>query len=237
MVSGAFIDVRRFADYNGVFGVVLPYSYFSDGTIDWQKEKEILFTAKGGAQDYLVVGDNTATTGGVNPFLLAAQPTSIPMTSWPADFFLDVGTGTPLTTQDGSLETFKLGIMTGRKPFYSGDGMQRWANVTWDTEPDFTLDATVVLSNYANYVNYFKPNMPLILSANLQGNMLGNIAGTTYYEQLQWTLPVKYDTFDPDKTKNPAEGILKLMASYDFANLGYAYKLAWTAQVPPNYTS
>ena len=223
--------------FNGVFGYMLPYSHFSDGTFDWQKEKEILFTGKGLAQDYCIVGDNTSTTGGVNPFAVLAQPTSIPVVSWPASFYIDVGTGTPFTTQDGSIETFKLQLITGRKPFYSSDTLQRWSNVTWDSEPDFALDATHVLQNYANYVNYFKPNSPLILGVTFQGNMLGNIGGTTYYEQWQWTLPAKVDTYKPDMTHNPVDGILKLMASYDFSNLGYGYKLAVTAQQPPTYTS
>ena len=222
--------------YNGVFGVLLPGTVLSEGTFDWQKEKEILFTGKGEAQDFLVVGDPTSTSVGTNPFSALAQPNTIPVVSWPATFFIDSDLGgVPLTTQDGSLETFKAMITTGRKWVFVGDGMQRANFVTYATEHDFSADATIVLQNYQNYINYFKPNVPLIFGASFQGNLLGSIGSTVYYETIQFTFPCKIDTFKPDFAKNPVEGVLKLMSSYDFANLGYAYKVAWTAQVPPTY--
>lgn len=231
-----------FEIYDGVFGYKLPYAFLTDGTFSWAKEKEIAFTSKGEAQDYLIIGDNTPTSfanylSGTNPFATLPQPISLPMVSWPASFYIDAGTGTPLTTQDGSLETFKLQIMTGRKPFYSGDTLQRWSNVTWDSEPDFALDAELVLQNYQNYVTYFKPNTALIFGASFQGSLLGSISSTTYYESWAWTLPAKIDTFKPDMSVNPVKGTLKLMSEYNFSNLGYAYKLAVTAQQPPTYTA
>src|SRR6266581_221604 len=223
--------------YNGVFGYMLPGTIISDGTFDWQKEKEILFTGKGEAQDFCIVGDPTATLGGSNPFATLAQPSQIPLVSWPATWYIDAGSGTPFTTQDGSMETFKLAIMTGRKWKFSGDGMQRASYVTWETQPDFTADATILLPNYQNYVNYFKPNLPMIFGAQFQGNLLGSNGSTVYYENIQWTLPVKIESFKADHSKNPTEGVLKLMAEYSTSYLGYAYKCAWTCQVPPTYTS
>src|SRR5258707_4436213 len=229
--------------FNGVMGVKLPGTILTDLTLDWQKEKEILLAAKGIAQDYLVVGDNAPTTpaaylSGVNPFATLAQPTALPYVSWPATFYIDAGLGgVPFTTQDGSLLTYKLAIMTGRKWVFAGDGMQRPAFVTWESEPDFTLDAEIVFANYANYVSYFHQAIPLILASTFQGNLLGSIASTTYFEQVQITLPVKIDTWKIDQTKNPVAGTLKLMAQYDQQNLGYGYKVAVTAQVPPTYTA
>lgn len=223
--------------YDGVIGVKLPYTFLTDGTFDWQKEKEISFTGKGEAQDFLVIGDPTSTAAGTNPFATLPQPIAMPMVSWPASFYIDLGTGTPFTTQDGSLLTFKAQINTGRKPFYSGDGFQRWSNVTVDSEPDVALDATLVFPNYANYVNYFKPNVAMIFGASFQGALLGSVSGTTYYEQIAWTFPAKIDTFKVDQSKSPVEGTLKIMSEYSFQNLGYAYKCAWTAQVPPTYVS
>lgn len=225
--------------FDGVMGKKLPYTFLSEGTFSWEKEKEIMFAGKGEAQDYLIVGDPNPTTypSGTNPFATLAQPTSLPMVSWPASFFIDLGTGTPFTTQDGSLRTFKVGIQNGRKPFYSGDTMQRWSNVTWEKEPDLSLDATVVFQSYANYVNFFKPNTAMILGASFQGNFLGSISGSTYYESIAWTLPAKIDTYKSDMSKSPVEGVLKLMPEYNFSSLGFAYRLAWTAQVPPTYPS
>lgn len=223
--------------YNGVFGYILPYTHFQDGTFTWAKEKEILFSGKGEAQDYCVVGDPTSTSGGTNPFASLSQPTSLPMVSWPASFYIDAGTGTPLTTQDGSLETFKLQLMTGRKPFYSGDTLQRWSNVTWDSEPDFALDTELVLPNYQNYTTYFKSNTAVILGAVFQGSLLGSISSSTYYESWSWTLPAKVDTWKNDMSANPVKGTLKLLSEYSQSNLGYAYKLAVICQQPPVYTT
>jgi len=233
-LSSACLEV-----YDGVMGVKLPYTFFSDGTFDWQKEKELLFTGKGGAQDYLIVGDNNPSSypSGTNPFASLSQPTALPIISWPASWYIDAGlAGTPFTTQDGSLLTFKVQIVTGRKPFWSGDGMQRWSNVTWDAPPDFAIDGTMVFQNYQNYVNYFKVNQPLIMAATFQGSLLGSISSTTYFEQIQWTFPVKFDTAKVDMAKNPVELAFKYMSEYN-TNLGYAYKVAWTCQIPPTYKS
>jgi hypothetical protein len=223
--------------YNGVFGYKLPYTFLSDGDFSWEKEKEISFTGKGEAQDYLIIGDPTSTSSGINPFASLAQPTSLPVVSWPSSFFIDTGSGTPFTTQDGSLESFKIAIATGRKSFYSGDGFQRWSNVTWDSEPDVALDATIILQNYANYINFFKPNQALILGATFTGNLLGTISGTTYYENWSWTTPARVDSWKNDSSKNPVEGTLKLLSEYNFSNLGYLYRLAVTCQQPPTYVA
>ncbi|MBA2285839.1 MAG: hypothetical protein H0W02_10170 [Ktedonobacteraceae bacterium] len=224
--------------YDGVEGVILPGTILTDLTLDWQKEKEILLQAKGLAQDFLVVGDPTNTSSiGSNPFPALAQPTTLPYVSWPASFYIDAASGTPATTQDGSMLTFKLAITTGRKWFYPGDGFQRPTFVTWDTEPDWTLDAEIVYQNYQNYINYFKPNVALILATTFQGNWLGTIAITNYYESVNITLPAKVDTFKVDQTTNPVKGKLKLISQYDPTNLNYAYKVTVTAQVPPTYTS
>lgn len=223
--------------YDGVEGVVLPGTILTDATWDWQKEKEIVLQTKGMAQDFLIVGDPTSTSVGTNPFASISQPTSLPYTSWPASFYIDAATGTPLTTQDGTLLTFKFGVQTGRKWMYAGDGQQRPSFVTWDAEPDWTLDAEIIYPNYQNYVNYFKPNTPLILGTTFQGTWLGNISNTNYYEQVQIILPAKVDTFKVDQTKNPVSGTLKLISQYDFSNLGYAYKVMVIAQQPPVYTA
>lgn len=131
---------------------------------------------------------------------------------------------------------FKFAITTGRKWMYAGDGFQRPTYVTWDSEPDWNVDATIIYQNYQNYINYFKPNTALILTAQFQGNWLGNISNTNYYETITFTLPAKVDSWKIDQAKNPVSGVLKLISQYDFTNLGYAYKIVVTAQQPPVYT-
>lgn len=224
--------------YDGVFGYTLPQTIFSSADFVWSKEKEILVSCKGEAQDYCIVGDNTSTTGGVNPFAVLSQPNFQPYVSWPASFFIDNDNGgTALTTQDGSLTEYKFSVMTGRKFYYSGDTLQRASNVTWDTEPDYTVDATLLVPNYANYVTYFKPNTPVILSAQFQGAFLGSLSNNTYFEQIQIITPAKIDAWKTNKSKNPVDATLKIMSCYDVSNLSYAYKVVWVAQNPPTYTS
>lgn len=224
--------------YDGVYGVVLPGVVLSDLGFEYSKEKQITLTSKGGAQDYLIVGDPNTTTFGTNPFTTLSQPSDNPYTSWPASFYIDNDNGgTALTTQDGSLLTYKFNYMTGRKWNYAGDSQQRPAYVTWDSAPDFTVDAEIIDIGYANYNTYFKPNVPMILGTTFQGAFLGNISNTSYFEQVQIITPVKVDTWKQDQTKNPVQGSLKLMASYDFANLGYGFKVIWICQQPPVFTS
>lgn len=228
--------------YNGVHGVVLPGTVLTDGTWDWQKAKEILFTSKGMCQDYLIVGDNSPTStanylSGTNPFATITQPTSLPMVSWPASMFIDTLPGTPGTTQDGTLLTMKFGITTGRKWMPAGDGQQRPAFVTWDAEPDFSIDATAIFTNYAYYNTYFKPNQKFALTAQFQGNLLGKDNSNTYYEQVQIIAPVKLDTYKADYSKNAVETAFKSLSEYDFVSLGYAFRVAVTSQTAPTYTN
>ncbi len=221
--------------YDGVQGVVLPGTILTDATFTWAKEKEILLATKGMAQDYCIVGDPTSTSVGSNPFATLSQPASLPVVSWPASFWIDAASATPPANQDGTMLDFKFAIMTGRKWIYAGDGQQRPSFVTWDAEPDWNGDITLVYPNYQNYVNYFKPNTPLIFTAQFQGNWLGNVGNTNYYENITITLPCKVDTFKVDQTKNPVSGVLKLISQYDSSNLGFAYKVAVQAQQPPVY--
>lgn len=228
--------------YNGVFGVVLPGTILTDGTWAWEKEKEIAFTGKGMCQDWLIVGDNSPTStanylSGTNPFPTIAQPTTLPMVSWPGSFYIDQIPGSsPFTTQDGTILTLKVGITTGRKWVFAGDGFQRATFVTWDSAPDFTVDGTAIVQNYQYINQLFKPNAKLVLGATFQGAFLGKDASNIYYENVQWTLPVKIDTDHVDYSKNPVEFAFKEISEYDF-RLGYAYKVAVTTQVPPTYTA
>lgn len=222
--------------YDGVEGVVLPGTILTDLTLDWQKEKEIALQTKGMAQDYLIVGDPTSTTVGTNPFATLAQPTSVPYVSWPASFYIDPGTGTAFTTQDGTMLTYKFNLTTGRKWIFNGDGLQRAGFVTWDDSPEYGIETEMVYNNYQLYVNYFRPNTALILASTFQGNLLGSYSSTTYYESVKITAPMVVDSYKVDQSKNPVTGNLKLMSQYDFSN-GYAFKIAVACQQPPTYTS
>lgn len=228
--------------FDGVMGIVLPGTVLTDGQWAWMKEKEIGFTGKGMCQDYCIVGDNSPTStanylSGVNPFGTIAQPTTLPIVSWPASFYLDAMPGTPLTTQDGSLTDFKVGITTGRKYYYTGDGFQRPSFITVESEPDFTVDATMIFQNYQYYEQYFKTNSKFALGTTFQGNLLGSASGTTYYENIQFILPVRIDSMKVDYSKNPVEATIKVISEYDFVSLGYAYRMSVTTQTPPTYVN
>jgi hypothetical protein len=223
--------------FDGVEGVVLPGTILTDFGLEWEKEKPIMLTSKGEAQDYLIVGDPASTTVGTNPFATLAQPTDMPMVSWPASHYIDLATGTPGTTQDGSLLSYKFNIATGRKWNPAGDGFQRPSFVLVDDAPEWTLDAEIIYQNYQLYVKHFKPNVALILHTAFQGNWLGSISSTTYWESVEITLPAKIDEFEIDQSSNPVKGKLKLMSEYSLGILNFAYKIAVTSQTPPTYES
>ena len=225
--------------FDGVQGVMVPYTFFTDGTLTWEKEKELLVSCKGEGQDFLIVGDPNPTTypSGTNPFATLSQPTTMPMVGWSSQYFIDALPGTPFTTQDGSIVIFKVVINTGLKAYFVGDGMQRWNNMTYGGEPSCDLEATLVYQNYQYYESYFKQNSKFVLGVTFQGTLLGSIGASTYFENIQFTFPARIDTLQIDKSKDPIEASLKIYNEYDFASLGYAFKMAMTAQIPPTYTS
>lgn len=218
--------------FDGVEGVVLPGVVLSDINLAWEKAKEITLATKGTAQDFCIVGDPGSIAAGVNPFAILAQPTSLPMVSWPGSFYLDPGTSAPMTTQDGTFLTYKFGITTGRKWEYAGDGQQRPAYVTWDGAPDYSVDAEIISINYSNYARFFKPNTTVLLVAAFQGNWLG----ANFYEGVTITTPCKVDSWKIDQTKTPVSGSIKVISEYSFSN-GYAYKVSVVSQTPPTYLS
>lgn len=221
--------------FDGVEGFMIPGFSLDSLDFAWSKDKDIALSSKGMGQDLCIVGDPTSTTGGTNPFATIAQPVSQPVVSWPASFYIDAGSGSALTTQDGTFLDFKFGWTTGRKWMHSGDGQQRPAFVTWDSEPDFSADATIVLTNYANYVNYFKPNAPMILSTTFTGTWLANNAGTNVYESVSIIMPVRVDTEKLDQAANPVKGVIKFISCYDFTNLGYGARIQIQSATPPTY--
>ena len=223
--------------FDGVQGVVLPGIVLSELDLTYNKEKQLTLATKGGAQDFLIVGDPTSTTVGTNPFPTISQPTSLPMISWPASFYIDAATATPPSQQDGTMLDYKFALSTGRKWNYAGDGQQRPAYVTWDSVPKFAVDATIIWQNYQNYINYFKPNTALILTTQFQGTWLGNLSSTNYWEQVTITAPCKIDTYKRDTSKNPLQGVLKIIPQYDFTNLAASYIVTIVSQTPPTYTA
>lgn len=226
--------------YDGVQGIVMPYTFLSDGTITWEKEKEILFAGKGEAQDFLIVGDPNPSgsyPSGTNPFATLSQPTTMPLPAWSSTFWIDaLPGGTPFTTQDGSIIQMKIGLNTGLKAFFVGDGMQRWSDTTYGGEPHVDLEATLVYQNYKLYEQYFKPNNKFVLGVTFNGTLLGSISPTTYFENVQFTFPVRIDTLQVNRGKDPVEVSMKFFTEYAF-DLGYAFRMSMTAQVPPTYTS
>src|SRR5579863_4536461 len=112
--------------------------------------------------------------------------------------------------------------------------MQRWSDVTRDW-PDFVAEGTMVTQHIQDYLQLFKPNQQFSLGVEFVGTWLGSLGSTVYYENWQFTFPVKIDTLKVDSSKNPVESAFKSLSSYDFTN-SYAYKLAATVASPPVYT-
>jgi hypothetical protein len=226
--------------FDGVQGVVMPFCYLSEGTFSWEKEKELTFSGKGEAQDFLIVGDPNPVSNypsGTNPFATLAQPTAMPWPGFPAQFWVDALPGTPFTTQDGSFISLKIAISTGLKGFYSGDGMQRWSAMTYGGEPSVDLDAVAIYQNYGNYRTFFEQNNKFALGVQFQGTLLGSYGSSTYYEGIKFTFPVKVESAKSDRGKDPVEVTYKYITEYSLTELGYAFQMSMTSQIPPTYTS
>ncbi len=224
--------------FNGTSGICLPYSIFADASLDWQKDKELMITAKGESQDFLTVGDVTATAMGTNPFTTLSQPGDLPMVGWPGTFYIDtLPSGTPFTTQFTDFLTFKIALSTAQKGYHTGDGAQRWSRATRDTgkPPSLDWDATVDFQNHLQYQN-FKKNQALVFGAQFFGSFLGSLSAVNYYEYWQFTLPSRYVAYDVDPSKDKVEANVKGECVYS-ETLGYCYKLVVRTATPPTYTA
>lgn len=223
--------------YTGADGIVIPYAIMEDGSIDWQKDKEMKLTAKGEAQDFLPVGNilaNSINANG-NPFAALTQPVDLPVVSWPGLFWIDtLDSGTPGTTVYNDMLSLKFNLKTGQKPYHTGDGSQIWSRITHDPiEADF--DMTIDFQNELEY-NAFLTATKRAIVAQFLGDWIGQTGTSTpIYEFWQLTLPAKYETYKRDNSKDKVEAAIKGLVEYDFS-LGYYYQLVIQTTQPPNYT-
>lgn len=246
-IAGVFVYVKNYLPtdslislagehFDGVGSSVVPWMVPEEWSLEYDVQKEMKFSLKGNAQDYIAVGDLTPTNMNTNQFGPYAQPTDLPVVGWPGAFYLDALGGTPGTTPAVNvfdIITLKVVGTTGLVPYWTAVQGQPYNRVgrkrrktTWEAEIDFI--------NMAAFKQYEAFTKGIFTAQFRGGNWIGNNAGSLVYKQLQIVLPSRRVKFSREGNEERVVGKVSGTCEYE-PSLGYSFSIAMTNQNNPNY--
>ncbi len=242
--------------FDGTDFVTLPYGYFTDTTLEGSAEKEITFTAKGGAQDMLAVGNRTTTPLSAtalayapaigNPGLFSTsggtaaglwQPFDTGVSGWQVQWYADALSGTAGTTPLNTVLTWKVDFKTPFQPSWPSINWNRFGKL-YRQQRSMQIDLTVDFQDLVQYEN-FRQNIPQLLQLYIQGPPVG--AGGAYKN---WTFNFvgKITAFKRDASKmEKTEAAVTITTFWNAnafgANTAGEMQLITQTALPLNYAS
>ncbi len=240
--------------YTGADAVVLPYTYFTEVTLEGSAEKEMKLTAKGGAQDMLTIGNRSTTPQAASTYATQIgapgsfsstgsgaggvwEPYDFGVSGWQVQWYIDALSGTPGTTAYNSVVDWKVTFKTPQKPSYTSINWNRLQKVyrqQRETEIQLTVDFIDVIQ-----YEQFRQNIKQLLQLYIQGPPVG--AGGAYKN---WTFnfaarltEAKRDASKMDRV----EATFKFTCEYTLNAFGAGvhgeYQLITQTQMPANYAA
>lgn len=219
--------------FTGTDSICAPYSVFEEFSLDFDVEKEFKLTAKGIAQDRLIIGDRTQASFSDSRVVALAQPTDAPMAAWRTNVYIDPLGTTPGTTLFGDLLSGKVTFKAPLKAVHKATNRQVFNTVyrkKFELEFEAKIDYTNVLQA-EQFRSDFKQYIQL--------QFIGRNVGAGNYQTLTLTIPFKFTKFEVTSTPSSdfVEADIAGVAEYD-PGIGGSFKLGWTNNaMPPNYTA
>jgi len=222
--------------FSGTETALYPFSFFESAELDMDVMKEIKVSAKIAAQDAVIVGNRSTSPMNTSRLPSLGQPFDGPVVGWNTLIYIDSLSGTAFTTAYNDLLTCKIKVATGQKPVYTATNSQLFNRVYVEGKStDLTIDATVDFTDSVQY-ELFRQNVKQLVGIKFQSPYyIGNSSGPLF-KYWQFTLPLKYEMFDLDRSKEKVEAKIAGIAEYE-PSLGYAAKLEILNQIPPNYAT
>lgn len=218
--------------YTGVDSFSLPWCMIEEVTFEFGMDKEFKLSAKGIAQDRLVIGDRTASLLTANRVTALGQPGDLPMVGWSSLVYIDTTVGAVPTTTFGDLLEGKITLKSPQKGGWTATNSQNYNRVNRGKR-ETMFDGKIDLTNVLQLEQYRLNNLQYITF-----QMLGQAIGGGNNKTWQFTFPCRWDDFDIVSTPEMerVEATVQSIAEYD-SGLGGAYKLTIICQQPPNYTA
>lgn len=224
--------------FDGVASNIISQMLVQEWSVEHEVKSALKFSAKGAAQDYLAVGDQTTASVSSSRFQTYVQSQDYPVASWPGVFYIDALGGTPATTNAfGTFDIMSLKIMgtTGLVPYWIATGGQTYLRfgrkkrkTTWEAEIDF-----INLIAYRQYESFTKG---LFVAQFREGRYIGNNAGALVYKQLQFTMPSRRVKFTREGGDEKVIGKVSGTCEYT-DSLGYSFQAQLVNQNPPSYAT
>jgi hypothetical protein len=232
--------------YTGTDAISYPFFFLTDATLEGGTEKETKLTAKGMAQDSLVIGNRTTSPltastasvqiGTIGAFSNLWQPFDIGLAGWQTAVYIDSLSGTAGTTQYSSVLDWKLDFKVPQKPSYPAVNWQRFQKV-YRQQRETTLDLTIDFADELQYEQFRQTFNKQFVQFQFIGPYLGSTGGTIYTKS--WTMTfltrwvsIKRDTSKMEKVEAKLQGRVEYTPS-----LGYDYKIVVQNTTPPTYNS
>lgn len=232
--------------YTGTDAVTLPFSFFTEATLEWGVEKETKWTAKGMAQDMLAIGNRattplTASTAGIGIGAIGGfndywQPFDVGLAGWQVAVFIDALSGTPGTTAYNQVLDGKVTFKTPQKASYPAVNWQRFQKV-YRQQRETDLELTIDFIDLVQYEQFRQNFVKQLVQLQFIGPYIGSTLSTVFYKQWAYTFAAKILEAKRDPSKmEKVEAKFKLKCEYS-SLLGYDYKLVMQNQQPPIYNS
>lgn len=218
--------------FDGVESFSLPWSYMDDIVLELGSEKEMKVTAKGLAQDRLVIGDRTTNPLNVSRVTSLGQPSDLPLMGWQTNVYIDATVGAVPTTVFADMLDLKINFKNPAKPGWTLTNTQNFNRINrqkYEVALEATLDVTNVLQ-----LEQYRLNLIQYITFQFLGRNLGGGNQSTW----QFTFPMRYDDFETESTPEGDHviGKVKMTPEYD-SGLGSTYKITVISQQSPTYLS
>ncbi len=233
--STAFSSLAA-AIFTGTESGAYPFTFFEEGTLDMDVQKEIKLSAKVTSQDRVTIGNRATSPMNSSRLPSYGQPYDLPIVGWPATIYIDSLSGTAFTTAYNDLLTFKLSIATAQKATWTATASRLFNRVYTDF-PQAMFEATVDFTDIVQF-EQFRQNVKQQIAVQFQDpkSWIGTTGGTAYYKTWKFNLPAKYETFDDDRSKEMVQAKVKGVCEYE-PSLGYALQCVIINQAPPSYAT
>jgi hypothetical protein len=220
-------------NFVGSESLCVPFTAFSECEFDFDVSKEFTLKAKAIGQDRLPIGNRSATPLTTSNVVAVAQPTDRPLASCACQVFIDPISGTPGTTQYGSLLNGKIKISSPVEGVHTLVNKQVYTQIArgkWE----ITFEGKAIYTDVLQLEQFRQDNKQY-----LQLNFYGKNVGSNSIQTVTFVIPFKFNKFEVTSTpsmKYPEADIAGI-GEYD-PGIGSSYKISWNNSFQPaNYTA
>ncbi|HVC38041.1 MAG TPA: hypothetical protein VNF46_06515 [Gammaproteobacteria bacterium] len=219
--------------FTGTDSICVPFSAFSEFSLDYDVEKEFKFSAKGIGQDYLPIGNRATNPLNTSRMANLPQPLDTPQVPWAGQVFIDPLSNSPGTTVFGDILSGKITITNPLKAVHKMSNRQTMTTI-YRKKWAIAVEAKIDYTNLLQFENWRQD-----IKQYVQFSFYGQPIGGGNIPTITFIIPFKFNKFEA--TSTPESDFVQVdlagFGEYD-PGIGASYQISWAnSRMAPNYTS